>query len=332
MKIRRLLLGLVAVTVLVSCEPPAPSSEEVSESETSAVSASEESSSELSSAESSSAESSSEWVAPEPVRRVAEYWNFTPLSAYTGDFWSTIDFSLRGEDLRQALETYMWSKMKKVYYYDAFHAVKIMDADPNNPDNILSVYDLKSQPHAAYNRGKWNREHAFPQSKLADGDPSLRTGGAEPNISTDIANIFACDALLNENRSNYSYSEWNYDDDPQFYYQNLQRNTAGELVDSILYFGYYSPTPIVRGEIARSQLYMLIMYPDRCNIQENFRIEDMIKWDREWAPTEERDGQRQIGIEQYQKIRNPFIDNRNLSCYIWGDHNRACRKLCAGIY
>ena len=151
MKIRRLLLGLVAVTVLVSCEPPAPSSEEVSESETSAVSASEEPNSESLSVESSSAESSSEWVAPEPVRRVAEYWNFTPLSAYTGDFWSTIDFSLRGEALRQALETYMWSKMKKVYYYDAFHAVKIMDADPNNPDNILSVYDLKSQPHAAYN-------------------------------------------------------------------------------------------------------------------------------------------------------------------------------------
>jgi len=318
MKIRRLLLALIGVTLLASCETS--TTEEVT------------------SVEESSEEVSSEWVEPEPVLKPAENWNFRPLPAYTGNFWNTIDFTLRGEELRQALADYMWSKFyvpgvldNRVTYKDAYDAIKVMDADPNKTGNVLSVYDLRSHAHAGYNYGKWNREHVFPQSKLADGDDSLRASRDTKNISSDIANLFACDAALNEHKSNYSYIEWNYAEDPERWFPYLSRNTAGQLVDAIVYYGY-SPTPIVRGEIARAQLYMVLMYPDHCSISENFQIADMIRWDQEWPPTIERDGQRQKGIEQYQKIRNPFIDNRNLSCYIWGNTNRATRKLCADIY
>ena len=318
MKIRRLLLALIGVTLLASCETS--TTEEVT------------------SVEESSEEVSSEWVEPEPVLKPAENWNFRPLPAYTGNFWNTIDFTLRGEELRQALADYMWSKFyvpgvldNRVTYNVAYDAIKVMDADPNKTGNVLSVYDLRSHAHAGYNYGKWNREHVFPQSKLADGDDSLRASRDTKNISSDIANLFACDAALNEHKSNYSYIEWNYAEDPERWFPYLSRNTAGQLVDAIVYYGY-SPTPIVRGEIARAQLYMVLMYPDHCSISENFQIADMIRWDQEWPPTIERDGQRQKGIEQYQKIRNPFIDNRNLSCYIWGNTNRATRKLCADIY
>ncbi|OQC11300.1 MAG: Extracellular ribonuclease precursor [Tenericutes bacterium ADurb.Bin087] len=341
MKIRRLLLALIGVTLLASCDPPTPSVSDVPESEIPSVSDISEVTSiasEVSSEVESSTEESSPWVEPEPVLRPAEIWNFEPLPAYTGDFWATIDFSLRGEALRQAIADYMWSKFyvpgvldNRVTYNVAYDAIRVMDADPNKAGNVLSVYDLRSHPHAGYNYGRWNREHVFPQSKLADGDDSLRASGNVKNISSDIANLFACDADLNEHKSNHSYIEWNYAEDPERWFPYLSRNTAGELVDAIVHYGY-SPTPIVRGEIARAQMYMVLMYPDRCSISENFQIADMIRWDQEWAPTVERDGQRQLGIEQYQKIRNPFIDNRNLSCYIWGDTNRAARKLCAGIY
>lgn len=347
MKIRRLLLALIGVTLLASCEPPTSQSIEVPESEIPSVSdisdtpsiVSETSTTEeVTSVEESSVEVSSEWVEPEPVLKPAENWNFRPLPAYTGNFWNTIDFTLRGEELRQALADYMWSKFyvpgvldNRVTYNVAYDAIKVMDADPNKTGNVLSLYDLRSHPHAGYNYGKWNREHVFPQSKLADGDKSLRASGNTKNISSDIANLFACDAALNEHKSNHSYIEWNYAEDPERWFPYLSRNTAGQLVDAIVHYGY-SPTPIVRGEIARAQLYMVLMYPDHCSISENFQIADMIRWDQEWPPTIERDGQRQKGIEQYQKIRNPFIDNRNLSCYIWGNTNRATRKLCADIY
>jgi endonuclease I len=88
---------------------------------------------------------------------------------------------------------------------------------------------------------------------------------------------------------------------------------------------------MVRGEIARSQLYMLLMYPANCSITENFMIQTMLRWDLDYAPTIERDGQRQAGIEKYQNTRNPFIDNRKLSCYIWGDFNQWTQDICATV-
>lgn len=310
MKNKRTILGLILSVLLVSCTDPLPSSEVPSSS--------------------SSSEGTSQ------VER-EDVWQptivFTPM-AYQNDhaYWSSIDFSLRGNALRDALNAKMRSTFKGVTYTVAGDAVQEMDEDPRDSGKVLSVYDLWSNPKGGYSI--WNREHTFPQSKLKDGNESL---GAKPqvvNISSDVANIFAADVKLNEKRSNNSYGEWNYDEDPDFYYDNnfLTRNVHGKLTDSVLRRGYFSPTPKVRGEIARAQMYMLVMYPDNCSLSENFNIADMIKWEQVHGPTVERDGQRQAGIEKYQKNRNPFIDVENLACYIWGDVNVQTRKLCDGIY
>lgn len=85
----------------------------------------------------------------------------------------------------------------------------------------------------------------------------------------------------------------------------------------------------MRGEIARAQLYMLVMYPDNCSISENFSLADMLRWNLEFAPTVERDVQRNIGLEQYQTLRNPFIDRPDLGCQIFGDTNASTRSVCA---
>ncbi|MFA5660504.1 MAG: endonuclease [Bacilli bacterium] len=339
MKIRKLLLGLVALTILSACKPTS-SSEPTESSETPSVTSQPEVTSEpdvtsdvvSSSEESSSAPSSSEWVPPTPVWQPALTMSFTPMAEYSGSFWNTIDFNLRGEDLKTALFNYLNPKKKLITYGETMGALREMDRDPSNSNNILSIYDLKSHPGATYNGGKWNKEHSYPQSKLKDGNESLGASNNVANISSDVANLFASDADLNTTRSNNSYGEWNYTSDPQTLYEFTLTNTAGQRVDSILRRGYFSPTPLVRGEIARAQLYMLVMYPTQCALGENFAIQTMIKWDREHVPTVERDGQRQTGIQKYQEIRNPFIDNRNLSCYIWGDTNIQTRSLCNGIY
>lgn len=345
MKIRKLLLGLVALGVLSACKPTI-SSEPSGSSETPSVTSQPDITSEIevtsesevtsdvvsSSEESSVPPSSSEWVPPTPVWQPALSMSFTPMESYSGSFWNSIDFNLRGEALKTALKNYLHPKKKLITYGETMDALREMDRDPKNQYNILSIYDLKSHPGAGYNGGKWNKEHSFPQSKLKDGNESLGASNNVANVSSDVANLFASDADLNTTRSNNSYGEWNYSSDPQGLYEFTITNTAGQRVDSILRRGYFSPTPLVRGEIARAQLYMLVMYPDNCSLTENFSIQTMIKWDREWAPTIERDGQRQAGILKYQEIRNPFIDNRNLSCYIWGDSNIQTRALCNGIY
>lgn len=304
MKVRKIIFGLVAVITLVGCKPT-----------------------------SSSEPNSGEWVAPEEVW--VPNWDFTEMPEYTGDYWDGIDWTLRGDDLADALRAHIKSTFRGINYTQAGDAVREMDADPWNANHVLTIYDLRSRKNLGYNN--WNREHVFPQSKLADGDPSLRADPSKINISSDATNLFACDWDVNEKKSNLSLAEWNYEDDPQFYFSGktndhyLSRNTEGILTDNILRRGFFSPSWQSRGETARSQLYMILMYPKECGINENFTVDTMIKWTYDVPRYAERDGQRQTGLMKYQNMRNPFIDKPDLGCYIWGDLNNQTRKVCANV-
>lgn len=341
MKLKNIVFGLVGLMLLSGCNPTPSTSEtpsvssEAPISEITSVLPSEEESEVVSSAEESSAtDPSSEapvseaWEAPEEVW--VPDWDFTPMTPYDGNYWNGLDLTLRGSALADALRAHIRATFRGVTYNVAGDAVVEMDRDPFRPNRVLTIYDLRSRSDAKY--FEWNREHVFPQSKLADGNDDLRAGPNKVNISSDIANLFACDWDVNETKSNLSLGEWNYTDDPEFYFPYLTRNTEGLLTDNILRRGFFSPSWQSRGETARSQLYMVLMYPDNCGINENFNVETMIQWTYDVPLYAERDGQRQAGLEKYQNMRNPFIDFPNLGCYIWGDENSRTQKLCAGKY
>lgn len=250
--------------------------------------------------------------------------NLTIAPAYTGTFWSGLNLTLTGQALRDHLKQYMWDRFEKIDYNTVSTAVKEMDQDPNNSANILSLYDLNPIAKNRQNYS-WNREHTFPQSKLADGDDSLRAGSSKKNISSDAANIFAADNDLNTTRSNFSFIDLDLEEKYETY---TIYNSFGTRTDNFIYRGYFAPTQKVRGEIARAQLYMLVMYPDNCSMNENFSLADMLRWNMEFAPTVERDMQRNAGLEKYQTLRNPFIDNPDLGCQVFGDINASTRKAC----
>lgn len=250
--------------------------------------------------------------------------NLTIAPAYTGTFWSGLNLTLTGQALRDHLKQYMWDRFKEIDYNKVSEAVKEMDEDPNNSANILSLYDLNPIAKNRQNYS-WNREHTFPQSKLADGDDSLRAGSSKKNISSDAANIFAADIDLNTTRSNFSFIDLDLEEKYETY---TIYNSFGTRTDNFIHRGYFAPTQKVRGEIARAQLYMLVMYPDNCSMNENFSLADMLRWNMEFAPTVERDMQRNAGLEKYQKLRNPFIDNPDLGCQVFGDINASTRKAC----
>jgi len=249
---------------------------------------------------------------------------FNVAPAYTGTFWNGLNTTLVGQELRDHLNTYMWARFTKIDYNTVSDAIKEMDQDPNNPSNILSLYDLHSLPKNKQNL-QWNREHTFPQSKLADGNDALRAKPTVKNISSDAANLFAADNDLNEVRSNYSFI--NLDLEAK-YEQYTVYNGFGTRTDNFIYRGYFAPTQKVRGEIARAQLYMLIMYPENCSISENFALGDMLTWNLLHPATVERDIQRNAGLEKYQTLRNPFIDRPELACQIFSDVNPSTRNAC----
>lgn len=266
------------------------------------------------------------WVAPEEVW--VPNWDFTEMPKYTGNYWDGLDFNLRGKALMDALRAHIQATFVAIDYNTAASAIREMDRDPARANHVLTIYDLRSRANSGYS--EWNREHVFPQSKLADGDDDLRAAPTKKNISSDIGNLFACDSAVNETKSNLSLGEWNYDEDPEKMFGFLTRNTEGILTDNILRRGNFSPSWQSRGEAARSQLYMVMMYPERCGISENFAVETMIKWTYDVPLYAERDGQRQAGLEKYQHMRNPFIDYEDLGCHIWGNENSRTRSYCAG--
>lgn len=249
---------------------------------------------------------------------------FTVAPAYTGTFWNGLNTTLTGQAFRDHLKDYMWARFTKIDYNTVSSAVLKMDQDPNNSSNILSLYDLNSIAKSRQNTS-WNREHTFPQSKLADGNDSLRAGPSTKNISSDAANIFAADNDLNTTRSNFSFID--LDLEPKYEVYTIY-NSFGTRTDNFIYRGYFAPTQKVRGEIARAQLYMLVMYPDNCSMNENFSLADMLRWNLEFAPTVERDMQRNAGLEQYQTLRNPFIDRPEFGCKVFGDINASTRSAC----
>ncbi|HZJ89607.1 MAG TPA: endonuclease [Bacilli bacterium] len=343
MRQRKLLLFLAFIVLLTGCKevsssssapPSVPDTSVVSSSEEEPPTTTEEESSEITSEEvttTSLPEESSEeeaWVAPEEVW--VPNWEFSPMTPYTGDYWDGLDFDLRGEELAIAVRTHINKTFKGITYTVAADAIREMDADPWRPNHVLTIYDLRSRANSGFS--EWNREHVFPQSKLADGDDNLRASANKINISSDIGNLFACDWDVNETKSNLSLAEWNYESDPEFYFNYLTRNTEGILTDNILRRGNFSPSWQSRGETARSQLYMVMMYPERCGISENFAVETMLKWAHEIPLYEERDGQRQAGLEKYQKMRNPFIDYPELGCNIWRDQNVRTQAFCDANY
>lgn len=333
MKQRKLLLFLAFITLLAGCKDVTSSqSSKTTEPDTSIVSSIEEpsdtSSEEVTTSLPVVSSEPSEWEAPEEVW-VPE-WEFNPMTPYTGDYWDGLDLDLRGVELADAVRAHIKKTFVGINYNTAMPAIHEMDAVPGMKNHVYTIYDLRIRPNG--NFSIWNREHVFPQSKLADGDDNLRASPTKINISSDIANLFACDVDINERKSNLSLGEWNYEEDPEFYFKYLSRNTEGLLTDNILRRGIFSPSWQSRGETARSQLYMVMMYPERCGINENFAVETMLKWAHEVPLYQERDGQRQAGLMKYQNMRNPFIDMPELGCRIWSEQNVRTQTFCNANY
>lgn len=70
------------------------------------------------------------------------------------------------------------------------------------------------------------------------------------------------------------------------------------------------------------------MYPQYLNVGESGALDMFLRWNLEHQPTLERDVKRNEAVYEYQKNRNPFIDDPALACKIWGDYDDTTRAAC----
>ncbi len=201
---------------------------------------------------------------------------------------------LEGIALENALHDIINDGFNGVTYGDARYILDESDQDPDNPNNLILVYELRSIKSTWDSGTTWNREHVWPQSLLG-----VSADNAWVNQASDLQNLKPADPGENSSRSNK-------------YFDNY---TSSET---------YEPPTESKGDIARILFYMHVMYSNLELVEgtpstyEMGRLSVLLQWNLE-DPVDEFEMNRNEVIYSYQGNRNPFIDHPELADLIWNN-------------
>ncbi|WP_299119048.1 endonuclease [uncultured Winogradskyella sp.] len=247
----------------------------------------------------------------------------TPVNPTTGIVQSTQPIGyydstdgLADTALRQALQDIISdpTTVRAQTYADVTDILKEADQNPLNSNQVWLVYSEEGRPKLDFqtssdNTGKWNREHTFPRSRggffdieddeIADGIDIFWTTKADSlrHGNSDAHALRAADAAENSSRGNQHYGQ------------------------------YVGPTGTLgsfRGDVARSVLYMEIRY-NGLEVVNGFPnttgqlgdLATLLDWHRNDPPDDFEINRNNI-VYNWQKNRNPFIDQPLMVEYIWG--------------
>lgn len=152
-------------------------------------------------------------------------------------YYSTIT-TQTGSALKSQLQT-ITSTMTARNYGAAQTTAAVTDTDPNNPSNILLMYNRASVSSTWDSGGTWNREHIWPVSRLGVSAPSNST----TNISTDQFNLRPANPSINSSRGNKPFG------------LDTTSGANGHTNST-----YYYPGDADAGDAARSNFYMATRY------------------------------------------------------------------------
>lgn len=244
--------------------------------------------------------------------------NGAPATYYNG-----FNFNLTGPALKDALATKITSTHTHfLTYQQAEDAIKFIDVDPTDTDNVFLIYGFSSticpndvsdhKDHRKRNKAddgtgacQWNREHTFAKSL---GSPDLGTDGP----GSDAHHLRPSDVDRNSDRASRKFA-------------------AGSGDSGIVGTNWY-PGDEWKGDIARMMMYMYLRYGNQClpkfvcvgttNSVDSNMINTLLQWNAE-DPVSAVEDQRNTylgntGNNYGQGNRNPFIDNPILASVIWG--------------
>ena len=234
------------------------------------------------------------------------------------EYYSTVDFTLTGNMLKDELSTLVTSThtTQLIYTPDVWNALRSADLDPDNPQNVLLIYGFNDSDDILRNdrtrnvalschvnscTGMWVREHVYAR---ALGRPNLGDEGP----GSDAHHLRAIDSQMNNNRSDREFADGT--------------GTAGVLAS-----GYFYPGDEWKGDVARMMMYMYVRYQSQCEATRvgmgstsysNFG--DMpnifLEWNAE-DPVSQYERNRNEVLQTMQGNRNPFIDEPYLATLLW---------------
>lgn len=228
-----------------------------------------------------------------------------------------LNFKMKLHNLLEETHTYHPS-----YTPGTWEILSEADKDPNNNNNVLCIYTGRSIPVADRDGSSsasvlWNREHVWPKS--------LGFKNNSMTAHNDCHHLHASEKGINSTRGNKDFGE----------VSNGSRDSYGNSWNS----SYFEPRDEVKGDIARSILYMVVRYDgDTCknceldlemvdgvadtgSVESGVKgyigdIDTLIKWHYEDPVSEEEKNRNEI-VYSYQKNRNPFIDHEEFVAYLY---------------
>jgi endonuclease I len=255
------------------------------------------------SSSSSSSTSSSSSSSSTPASNELNYTYVTPN--YDGPYYNTIDSNLFGQALLLALDDLLDADSASGFSYSGMASVFVKtDNDPTRSGNLISFYSGNSASFPGNFSGNFNREHTWPNS---------RGGGAIENDPHVIR-----PTLVNENSArgnsffNVGPTAW----DPASFNNSKYRGIAARV---IMYGA-------VKGQ--ESGLKLVDLTTDGTGNKSMGKLATLLEWNLTYAIDATEIQRNEALVSHWGHNRNPFIDDRNYACRIWGNETNATRLAC----
>jgi endonuclease I len=192
---------------------------------------------------------------------------------------------------------------------DTWAALKILDQDTLNSNNVILVYSGFSVPKSQQfngDTGTWDREHLWPQSY------GITVFNSNSRAKRDLFDLRPINVSVNSSRGNKYYD---ISTPPVTTYPGA----PGSTYDS----NSWEPREPEKGSIARSMFYMAVRYdgsdPDVPDLelsdtpnagQYRFgKLTTLLAWHRQFSVTASERERNQLVYVDYQHNRNPFVDH-----------------------
>jgi endonuclease I len=222
---------------------------------------------------------------------------------------------LDGEALKSKLQDITSKTHKTVGYGPTKEALRSIDEDPSNTNNVMTFYGGASVPKENFVTGDesvaWDREHVLPQ-----------TYGAEDGrfAKSDLHNLFPCLRIVNSTRDSLYFDE---------------SDQSAETPEKAPLCSYdddsWEPPDDIKGDIARIIFYMDVRYDGSDSSKDvvvveapNIRkakfgkLSTLLQW-HENDPVSDQERERNGEVFETQGNRNPFVDRPDLAGAIYAE-------------
>ena len=229
-----------------------------------------------------------------------------------------------GNDLKDALHEIIKGHVEFPYTSsstDVWDILKLTDRDPSDTTLVELIYSGALVNGAQeYNSGSgWTREHVWAKSR--------GNFGTSAGPGTDVHAIRPCYNSINSSRNNRGFDNCSSCNNVQY----LGSNT-GSFTDSNVWT--FEPRDEMKGDVARMIFYMATRYEQEDGV--DLELDDTIRsnidqspfhsvlttlliWNKLDKVSAKEKRRNNIIYDEFQKNRNPYIDQPELADYIFGN-------------